>query len=292
MREFIRSKLPVSVCVMAVTTTLCSSQSTAATYEAKMYAITTWNAGCSGNSLGTWDDMVAAWYDGITDTGFSIFGWCLSGHCDEAFSRDGSVVDGSTANSWFADASVVSWGNDTPQLDEGDAVMLGMHGADSAGVWSGSVRINEAGAGDCSIRQDEMQLGDSDLEFLHLSSCNSMDANQWSNWWRAFSRAHQVDGFHGFMWIGSGLISNYSSFADDAFDGAISDAWLDNHYVPNVSGSDDQCPVAYAVGADQADAVNWLFNERYNNVFTDPGSIGWWQVTYIAGCDPANEDPL
>jgi hypothetical protein len=45
-------------------------------------------------------------------------------------------------------------------------------------------------------------------------------------------------------------------------------------------------------GANQADATNRLFNERYDNVFSDPTSIGWWHVTYIAGCDPANEGPL
>jgi hypothetical protein len=263
-----------------------------AAFEAKMYAVTVWNAGCAGSTRATWDDMVDAWYDEITDDGFEIFGICVSGHCDDAFSRDGLVVDDSIANSWFADASVVSFGADTTRLDDGDAVMIGLHGADSSSVWSGTVRVDEAGAGDCSIRRDEMQIGDSDLEFLHLSSCNSMDRNQWSSWWQAFSRQHQVDGFHGFMWIGSGLISNYANFADDAFGGSISDSWLDNHYVPNVSGSDDQCPVAYAVGANEADATNRLFNERYDNVFSDPASIGWWHVTYIQGCDPANETAL
>jgi hypothetical protein len=257
-----------------------------------MYAITVWNAGCAGGTRDSWDDMVAAWYDEITDTGFSIFGWCISGHCGDAFSRDGSTVNDTIVNSLFADRDVVAWGNDTPNLDEGDAVMIGTHGADSSGVWSGTMRVDEVGPGNCDLRRDEMQIGDSDLEFLHLSSCNSMDANQWSSWWQAFGRAHQVDGFHGFMWIGSGLVSNYGNFADDAFDDSISSAWLDNHYVPDVSGTDDQCPVAYAVGANRADATNRLFNERYDNVFSDPGSIGWWHVTYIAGCDPANETAL
>ena len=269
-----------------------TSSTASAQYEAKMYAISIWNAGCTGGQRDDWDNMVDAWYDEITNDGFSIFGWCVWGHCDDAFSRDGRVVNDSIANSWFADRDVVTWGSDTSRLDEGDAVMIGTHGADSSNVWSGTMRVDEAGAGDCSLRRDEMQIGDSDLEFLHLSSCNSMDANQWTSWWQAFSRAHQVDGFHGFMWIGSGLISNYRDFASDAFDGSISDAWLDNHYVPDVSGTDDQCPVAYAVGADQRDAVNRLSNERYNQVFADPSSIGWWQVTYIAGCDPANENAL
>jgi hypothetical protein len=289
MVTFRRTALAAALATAAV---MSLPQTAAARYEAKMYAVTVWNAGCAGSTRSTWDDMVDAWYDEITDAGTSIFGWCVSGHCDDAFSRDGLAVDGSIANSWFADSSVVSFGADTTRLDDGDAVMIGLHGADSSGVWSGSVRVDEGGSGDCSIRRDEMQIGDSDAEFLHLSSCNSMDDNQWASWWQAFSRQHQVDGFHGFMWIGSGLVSNYSDFADDAFGGSISDAWLDNHYVPNVSGSDDQCPVAYAVGANQADATNRLFNERYDNVFSDPASIGWWHVTYIQGCDPANETAL
>ncbi len=260
--------------------------------EAKMYAISVWNAGCSGSTRNAWDDMVDDWYDEITNQGFSMFGWCWWGHCGDAYSRDGRAVNGTIRNSWFADASVVGWGNDTPRLDEGDAVMIATHGADSSGVWSGSMRINESGAGDCSLRRDEMDIGDSDLEFLHLSSCNSMDRNQWSNWWRAFDGAHQVDGFHGFMWIGNGLISNYGDFANDAFDGSISSAWLDNHYVPNISGSDDQCPVAYAVGSSRNDVRNRLFNERYDNVYSDPNQVNWWWVTYISGCDPSNETAL
>jgi Family of unknown function (DUF6345) len=260
--------------------------------EAKMYAITVWNAGCPGGTRDDWDNMVDAWYDEITNRGFSIFGLCITGHCGDAYLRDGRSVNGNIANSWFADASVVSWGNDTPQLDDGDAVMIGTHGADAAGVWSGTMRVDEAGDGDCMLRRDEMGIGDADLEFLHLSSCNSMDANQWSSWWRAFDGAHQVDGFHGFMWIGPDLISRYRNFASDAFDGAISDAWLDNHYVPDIANGDDQCPVAYAVGADEADVTNRLRNERYNNVFSDPTTIGWWAATYMTPCDPQNEDPL
>ena len=264
-----------------------------AALEAKMYAITIWNAGCSGGQRDAWDDMVQAWYDEITDAGTSVFGICLWGHCGEAFTRDGSLVNSTNRNSRFADSSLVSFGVDSSNLDEADAAMIGTHGADSAGVWVGSMRVDEAGAGDCNLRRDEMELGDTDLEFLHLSSCNSMDANQWSgSWWRAFRGLHQVDGFHGFMWIGNGLIGNYENFADDAFDGSIADAWLDNHYVVDISGSDDQCPVAYAVGANQADAINRLHTERYDNVFGDPTAVAWWQVTYVGGCDPANETAL
>ena len=92
--------------------------------EAKMYAVTTWNAGCGGSTRTWWDNMADAWYDEITDTGFSTFGWCWWGHCGDAYSRDGRRVNGNIVNSQFADVSVVSWGNDTAHMDEGDAVLV------------------------------------------------------------------------------------------------------------------------------------------------------------------------
>jgi hypothetical protein len=257
--------------------------------EAKVYAVTTWNAGCSGGTRDAWDDMADAWYDEVTDSGFSLFGWCLWGHCDEAYSRDGRLVNGGMVNSMFADGSEVAFGNDSAHVDEADAALVAWHGAESGNVYLGSMRVNELGSGDCTLRRDEMELGDWDLEFLHLSSCQSMDDNQWSTWWQAFGGAHQVDGFHGLMWIGSGLVGDYSDFADDAFDTTIADAWLDNMYRPDISGSDDQCPVAYAVGANSADTWSRIGSERYNHVLSDPTNIGYWGVVFIGGCDPAAE---
>ena len=194
MATFRRTALAAALATAAV---MSLPQTAAARYEAKMYAVTVWNAGCAGSTRSTWDDMVDAWYDEITDAGTSIFGWCVSGHCDDAFSRDGLAVDGSIANSWFADSSVVSFGADTTRLDDGDVVMIGLHGADSSGVWSGTVRVDEGGSGDCSIRRDEMQIGDSDAEFLHLSSCNSMDDNQWASWWQALPAPSSAPGVWG-----------------------------------------------------------------------------------------------
>lgn len=257
--------------------------------EAKMYAITTWNAGCGGGPRDSWDDMAEAWYDEITSTGFEVFGSCFFGHCNDAFSRDGKQVNGNTVNSQFADDSIVDWGNDTSHMDEGDAVLVAWHGSESGDVYLGSMRVNEPGGGNCSLRRDEMQIGDSDLEFLHLSSCQSMDDNQWANWWRAFGRVHQVNGFHGWMWIGSNRVGEYRDFADDAFNSTIADAWIDNMYVNNISGNEDQCPVAYAVGANSEDTWTRIGTERYNNVFSDPTSIGYWGVIYISGCDPVAE---
>jgi hypothetical protein len=40
-----------------------------AALEAKMYAVTTWNAGCSGSTRSSWDDMAEAWYNDISISG-------------------------------------------------------------------------------------------------------------------------------------------------------------------------------------------------------------------------------
>jgi len=280
----------VSIVMTACCVLLGSFMGTAeAREEAKMYAITTWNGGCGGSTRTWWDNMADAWYDEITNQGFSFFGWCVSGHCGDAYSRDGRRVNGNIVNSLFADASVVTWGNDTANMDEGDAVLGAWHGAETGNIYRGSMRVNEGGAGDCSLRRDEMEIGDWDLEFLHLSSCQSMDDNQWASWWQAFNGAHQVDGFHGWMWIGAGLVDDYEDFADDAFDTTIANAWLDNMYRPNISGSDDQCPVAYAVGRNSSDTWSRIGTERYNRVHSDPTTIGYWGVVFISGCDPAAE---
>ena len=257
--------------------------------EAKIYAISKWDGGCSGSQRDSWDDMADGWYDAITDSGFTFLGVCLWGHCSDYYSRAGRQVNGSVVNSKFADASVVSWGNDTPRLDDADAALIAWHGSESGNVYLGSMRVNEAGSGDCTLRRDEMQIGDSDLEFLHLSSCQSMDDNQWQDWWRAFGGAHQVNGFHGLMWISSSYVGDYEDFADDAFSNTIADSWLDNLYRNNISGSDDQCPVSYAVGANSADTWNRIGTERYNRVLSDPTRIGYWGVIFISGCDPASE---
>ena len=262
--------------------------------EAQMYAITTWTSTCSGGSRSYWDDMCNAWYDEITDCGFNLWGWCLWGHCDDCFSRDRSWINGSMSPVLFADQTLVSWGNDSSYLDEGDAAMICLHGGDNSGRWSGLTRYQADG--DCHINAiDEMTVGDYDLEFLHLSSCHSMDDNMIGEAWKYFYRSgssrilHQVDGFHGCMWIGSSMVSDYEDFADDAFDMNIALAWMENMYRTNINGYATQCPIAYAVGANSNDCFNRLFHEKYSNVYSDPSSVGYYCYCYYPGCDPECE---
>lgn len=259
-----------------------------ATREAKMYVVQTWDGGCSGNSLAAYsfDDMVDAWYDEITNSD------CWWGHCGDAYSRDGSLVNGNVINSKYADSGVVGWGADSSYLDEADAALVGWHGGDSSGVYQGSMRVNEAGDGNCTLARTEMALGNSDLEFLHLLSCHSMDDNMWSGWRSAFDGLHQMGGFHGNAWASSSRVNDYEDFADDAFSDTLADAWLDNLYDTGVGDDNvDQCPVAYGVGSSEDNVWDRMADENYEDVWSDP-TPNWWGAIFFEGCNPAGESTI
>ncbi len=292
-------KFKLAVVIGAIAILCFAIPASATRYEAHMYAITTWDGGCSGSTRSYWDDMGDAWYDEITMVGFGLGSWCWWGHCDDAFSRDRRMVNGSIDNSMFTDPDSSACGTDYLYVDDADAAMICLHGGDDGGYWRGSLRTDD-GCDNCkSEARDELRVGDVDLEFLHLSSCHSMDDNMTANAWRVFQdpdsayngrRLHQLDGFHGCMWIGSSFVDDYEDFADDAFDMSIKDAWMDNMYRTNINAENyTQCPIAYAVGTSSSDCFNRLDNERYDNVYSDPGNIAYYCYYYYVDCDPACE---
>jgi Family of unknown function (DUF6345) len=244
--------------------------------EAKMYGVTVWDGGCSGSTRNSWDDMAQAWYDVMGDSSW--------------YHKKFKLVNGNIINSKYADATKVSWGSDSSYLDDADAAILFWHGSEDGDVYKGSMRVDESGGGDCKVREDEMDLGDQDLEFLVLSSCHGLDDNQWKQWWKSFKGLHQLDSFHGLMWISSGRVDDYEDFAEDAFDGPMSDAWLDNLYDTDIGDDNvDQCPVAYGVGNGSTDLWDRIDHERYDNIKTDPTTFTRWGATFIIGCNPAGE---
>ena len=151
--------------------------------------------------------MAQAWYDVMGDSSW--------------YHKKFKLVNGNIINSKYADATKVSWGSDSSYLDDADAAILFWHGSEDGDVYKGSMRVDESGGGDCKVREDEMDLGDQDLEFLVLSSCHGLDDNQWKQWWKSFKGLHQLDSFHGLMWISSGRVGDYEDFAEDAFDGPM-----------------------------------------------------------------------
>lgn len=285
--------------VYLLTVTLCSivfagfQQPPSGEKGALVKAITHWNSSCSGGQRDDWAYMVNGWYDEITNPLPSPWG-----HGSRAWWKDGAFTNGSIVDSDFADLSLQTWGRDWVDdtgIDEPDALMVALHGGVSSdGRWYGRVRVDEAGTGNCNAYQGDMEL-DYDLEFLHLSSCNSMNRPVWfgSGWSSSFKKLRQINGFHGYMWIWSPYRPRYTDFADDAFDTSIAMAFIDNLYIPDVDGpGTDECPCSRGVGATSADLWNRMFHEQYDWTYDTDPTPNVHGVIYLIGCDPAGESPL
>lgn len=265
--------------------------------EAVVHTVDNWNGGVCSGSQRCWSNMTTAWYNEITNSKSAP-----AGHGSQAWSADGNYIDSfsKSRDSTFTDADLASYGADTSNdaIDDVDVAMVGMHGynASSNNAWFGRVRIDEPGDGNCNAWQTEMELGESggDAEFLHLSSCVSMDQEDWHpNWSSTFHGIHQIHGFHGVMYIFcSGYPDRYRDFADDSFYVPVALAWLDNMYDRRDGINNDQCPVSRAAGLGQADTLNRMFTERYNNVLSDPVNPTWHHVLYVGPCDPVAGDFL
>jgi hypothetical protein len=294
MREPKRVRRGVYASAIALSLIAAAAPVVAEHLEAKAYIITDWIAECSANDIPYWDDMIDYWYDEIDD-----HGW---------YSKDGFIVNGEMDRDRFCDPDTgLANCADHLSTEDADALMIGLHGSDSGNHWQGSLRKNGgASVNDCRIDApdgdgvaEEMFLGDVDVEFLHLSSCYSMDDDNLPFTWRMFQdpvdspvnglRLHQATGFHGLMWIGGCCDDQYEDFADDAFDVSIKSAWMDNMYVTGINGSATQCPIAYAVGTNSTDCFNRLNTEQYDNIFGDPGNVGYYCYYYYVGCDPSGE---
>jgi hypothetical protein len=113
----------------------------------------------------------------------------------------------------------------------------------------------------------------------------------WPEWSSSFVRLHQVDGFHGVMWIAYRYAHRYGSFADDSFDTSIANSWIDNLYIYRSRG-ESQCPVARGVGSSRADLWDRMDHERYNWVYDDPTGWNWSGATWTTGCDPSGASAL
>lgn len=264
--------------------------------DALSFVVTEWNGTCGGTTQEAWEGLVNSWYLEITNQ---------ANHGSDAYGEGDQWLNGGIGNSQFADKSVVgSWGDDENYLEKGAAAMVAWHGEidlDTPEVYVGRMRESDVAKcasdqlsdqlkDDCCLRSEEMSLGNHGLEFLHLSSCRSMDSAQWSAWSGAYNGAHQIDGFHGLVYLEPVQASDYKNFASDAFYMPIADAWIDAMYRQQWSGTtdpSDQCPVAHTVGMDAAAALTRITSERYDTALDPPDSADYWQVVYPAPC--ANE---
>ncbi len=255
------------------------------------------SGGCGGGDRSHWPDMVDHWYDEMGSKGHT---------------KDGQYTNGSMTIQRFCDPDWTSGCRDYLYADNADAFMIATHGSDNGDHWAGTMRYpwNSHCKLDAGGSADDMWVGSVNAEFIHLSSCYSADDDNLSGIRNMMydpvdtpvngRRAHQVDGFHGLMWIGSSFDNNYEDFADDAHSMAIARSWVSNLYDDTIDCAwydpfnwfdtcDEQCPVAYTIGSTGDDALTRLLNERYNYIYSDPSGHSGYAWRYIVNCDPQGE---
>ena len=276
-----------------------SSAGTSLALEAKVFAIGdfvgTGSGGCGGNDISHWPDMVDEWYDEMGSFGHS---------------KDGQYTNGNMVLTRFCDPDWNGSCQDDDFVDEADVAMIATHGSDSGDHWQGTLRWPSVG-GNCRVdgggSGDEMSLGDVDLEFVHLSSCQSARRRQPR---RHPLRAHRpgrrrsrtpvgrlprphVDrrqlrrrlrGFRGRRPLGQHrvLVGDQSLPQQLAGLRRLRPVQL-------VGTCEDQCPIAYSIGATESSALTRLNNERYNNVYSDPTGHSYYAYLYYEGCNPVGE---
>lgn len=281
----------------AVALALMSVTSPASALEVKPFAIGDFvpsaSGGCGGADRSTWPTMVDAWYDHMA----------VHGHL-----KDGQYNDGNMTLRRFCDPDTLDADcQDHLFLDEADAAMIATHGSDNGDHWQGTMRASFAGQ--CAVEAggsaDDVHVGDVDLEFLHLSSCNSADDDNLAPGNRGprlaltdpvdGGFAHLWTGFHGVMYIRGKYVGDYEDYAHDAHVVGMAYAWVTNHAYfdaedcDGANGCQDICPVAVSQGESVTRAWNGIQYERYNNVYADPTGNGYWYWMAYEGCDSVNE---
>jgi len=267
----------------------------AADLEGKMYVITDWISECSGNDVDAWAEMLDGWYDHVNDYG-KVF-------------KDGRMVNGDMNAAIFCDPDTHSDCSDHTRADDADALMIGLHGGDRGSYWGGLMRRTgpngvcraEGAYSGAPAGTPLVRLGDKDVEYFHMSSCESMNDEHWSNTRRMMydsdsssngARAHIATGFHGLMWISSGRDDDYEDFALDAHF-AMAWAWTEHLYDDDIGDDDvEQCPVAMSIGPNLDNCLARLNSEAYLLTQSDPTSSSYYCAMYYDGCDPAAESPL
>lgn len=200
-----------------------------------------------------------------------------------------AISESTVRASLFADAAVVSWGNDNSVdgIDQGDASLFCGHGGYNTRGWFGWFHTAENG--NCRVYPDQMRLGSASggkVRFLQLSSCNSVRWEQRSTWLQAASgRVHAVTGFNGLMYIGPMFVDEYAAVADDGYSRqGVARAWVENtyHNEPWYTGGYEICPVSLAFG-DAEYSAQYTLDESYYHNWPDmpPNAM---TAYYVSGC--------
>jgi hypothetical protein len=217
----------------------------------------------------------------------------LLGLWNTAHTRNNSSARGS----YFTDASKAGScacsANDLAAdagVDDADVIYVHTHGGHSTSPAYSSLSMGNSSY-DCSVRTDQnMLLGNGDLDIAVIKACQSADYDTWANGGyrqqitNSTSGFTMWNGFHGDSSCGSHVTSYVSDYSSSSISNGAGENWLDEAY--DTSGDDD-CPVSIVMGSSSSARRNmyeyggWLDRKNTGN---KTGST----IFYIAGCNPDN----
>ncbi len=258
--------------------------------SAGMVSVTNWDSNCCAScaNVPERNNMITRWYNNIKH----------SKHGAQAYDDYNIYRIDSTISQDLLTDTPEPGHNDDEWIDGVNVAIVGMHGGEHPShFWRGQPRITGV-YGECSVEATEMKVGDLYNNSLVLSSCHSACKEYfpyWSNWDVQFNGTHQIDGFHGVMWIDEDLRDNYAMLSDDGFDMPVKLSFIDNLYKADdwyVDGvSVDQCPIPVSAGASSSQAEFHRDNYDYYSWDSDPTGSIFWARSGIVGCDPNDDWP-
>jgi hypothetical protein len=213
---------------------------------------------CTQNTLSYCDETSVGFLDGMVSRGHtSRFNWGNG----NAFEQD------------FRDPA--NGGDDTNWIDSVDFAHFSSHGStSSANIFEGYFGSPVTS---CTWRSDKARFGNTQLEYLCLDTCNSLELTRdiIAVWQNAFDGLRMVLAFTDLVsdsWWTGGRGFRFGRRAGNG--GRLTDAWLDECY----SFWLDDNPVTMAAGRSQADAINRRDNERLGSGFGDipRGEVRWF----------------
>ena len=213
---------------------------------------------CTQNTLSYCDETSVGFLNGMVSRGHTPrFNWGNG----NAFEQD------------FRDPA--NGGDDTNWIDSVDFAHFSSHGStSSANIFEGYFGSQVTS---CTWRSDKARFGNTQLEYLCLDTCNSLELTRdiIAVWQNAFDGLRMVLAFTDLVsdsWWTGGRGFSFGRRAGNG--GRLTDAWLDECY----SFWLDDNPVTMAAGRSQADAINRRDNERLGSGFGDipRGEVRWF----------------
>lgn len=230
------------------------------------------------------DDMAAAW-DARFDGWVSSSQWYSSEKWINAQVDDDDFIDPTD--------NIDPYGLD--HADVGFYIGHGTHSCTST-TDSSTITFGDAAHGVCSGKVNDFELGNGDMEIFVNFACQGVQLCVWESGSYDYMDAPSGDfavylGFHGNSYSGWWEPYYLDSYVNASYSSGLGDNWIDNFYVPDRSGSFDQCPTGIVWGPSAASRNDYFANggwaDRRSQAATDASSF-----YYVDGCDPSDGEPL